>query len=379
MKSRTFKGLAFLLVLIMLLSLMVACGGGQETTPSEDSGSESAEPKPADQDKPEDEKEPADEPKEPEAAPEEVLSAVMVTNSSGLGDGGFNDMAWAGLQRAEKELGSEIAVIESTEAAQLAPNVAAAAEQGYDVVVCVGFLFIDVLKEIAPQYPDTKFIMIDGAVEGDNVYSFIFDVKESSYLAGALAGLVIEEDKFGYVGGMEIPVVLSWESGYVSGIKTTRPDAEVTTAYVGTFKDPGRAKELALAQFNSGAGVCMEVSSGGAIGVIEAAQDAGKLFIATDKSKDSFAPGFEFTAALAKRDTAVFEAIKRISDGSAQPGVSTLTIKDGVFGLPDDTEERYGSDVMAKVNKLYEMIVAGEIVVPGTREEVEAFVPPVID
>lgn len=377
MKSRAFKGLAFMLVLVMLLGMLVACGG-QEATPSQDSGSEADEPKPAEQNVTEDEKEPTDEPTEVEE-PEDVLRAVMVTNSSGLGDGGFNDMAWAGLQRAEKELGSEIAVIESTEAAQLAPNVAAAAEQGYDVVVCVGFLFIDVLKEIAPQYPETKFIMIDGAVEGDNVYSFIFDVKESSYLAGALAGLVIEESKFGYVGGMEIPVVLSWESGYVSGIKTTRPDAEVSTAYVGTFKDPGRAKELALAQFNNGAGVCMEVSSGGAIGVIEAAQDAGKLFIATDKSKDSFAPGFEFTAALAKRDTAVFEAIKRISDGSAQPGVTTLTIKDGVFGLPDNTEERYGSDVMAKINMLYDMIVAGEIVVPGTREEVEAFEPPMID
>lgn len=369
MKKRTLRGLAFLLVLIMMLGLLVACGG-QEAAPAADSGSEqdATESESSDEGS-------ADEAKEPE----ESLSAVMVTNASGLGDGGFNDMAWAGLNQAKDELGFEVAVIESTEAAQLAPNVTAAAEQGYDIVVCVGFLFVDVIPGISAQYPDTKFVLIDAKVEGDNVYSFLFDVKESSYLAGALAGLVIEENKFGYVGGMEIPVVLSWESGYVSGIKTTRPDAEVTTTYVGTFKDPGRAKELALAQFNSGAGVCMEVSSGGAIGVIEAAQDAGKLFIATDKSKDSFAPGFEFTAALAKRDMAVFEALKRIHNGSAEAGVTTLTIKDGVFGLPEDTEERYGSDVMAKINKLYDMIVTGEIVVPGTREEVEAFEYPVID
>ena len=304
-------------------------------------------------------------------------SAVMITDAGGLGDGGFNDMAWRGLEMARDQLGYEIGVIESHEAAQYAPNIQQAAEQGYDIVICVGFLFVDVLAEVAPQYPDTKFIMVDAVVEGYNIYSFAFDVQESSFLAGALAGLIFEENVFGYVGGMEIPVVLAWESGFVSGILTTKPGAEVRTAYVGTFVDPGRAKELALAHFTAGAGVCMEVTSGGAIGVIEAARDAGKMFIASDASKDSFAPGHEFTAALAKRDHAVLNAIRLIDEGAAVPGTTYLSMKDDIFGLPDNTEERYGADVTATINKLRDMIISGELVVPTDREAVAVFTPPV--
>jgi basic membrane protein A len=306
------------------------------------------------------------------------MKMAMITDAGGLGDKGFNDLIWKGMNKAKDELGFEINAIESTEAAQYGPNISAAAEQGYDIVVCVGFLFIDVLAEVAPKYPDTKFIMIDGEVEGDNVYSFQFDVQQSSYLAGALAGLVLEGDKFGYVGGMEIPVVLAWESGYVSGIKTTNPNAEVMTAYVGSFADPGKAKELALTQFNNGAQACMEVSSGGAVGVAEAARDAGKKFIATDSSKDSLAPGFELTAALCKRDEAVYVAAKMIKEGTAKPGTTHLTLKDGIFGLPDNTEELYGSDVAAKIQKLYDMVLNGEIDVPKTRDEVKAFKYPQI-
>lgn len=352
------------LVLSLLAGMLLGCGGTQTpASPPPDTGVQA----------------PAPGGKEDASPPApKAKSAVMITDTGGLGDGGFNDMAWHGLEMVRDELGYEIGIIESYEAAQYAPNIAQAAEQGYDVVVCVGFLFIDALADVAPQYPDTVFIMIDAEVEGDNVYSFVFDVQESSFLAGALAGLVCEENVFGYVGGMEIPDVLAWESGYISGIRTTRPDADIKTAYVGTFADPGKAKELALAQFSAGAGVCMEVSSGGAIGVIEAARDAGKMFISTDKSKDAFAPGCEFTSALAKRDYALLNAIRMIDDGTAKPGTTVLSTKDGIFGLPDNTEARYGADVMAIINKLQAMIASGELIVPATRDEVAAYTPPVL-
>lgn len=353
------------MVLLMLVAVVASCGPSETPTDPTQPGTTKA---------PETTETP-----EATEAPEKSLKMVMITDAGGLGDGGFNDMAWHGLEMARDELGFEIGVIESTEAAQFAPNISQAAEQGYDIVVCVGFLFVDVLAEVAPQYPDTSFIMIDAQVEGDNVYSFLFDVQESSYLAGALAALVTEGDTYGFVGGMEIPVVLAWESGYVSGVKTIKPDAEVKTAYVGTFSDPGDAKELALAQFNDGAEVVLECSSGGAIGVIEAARDADKAFIATDKSKDSFAPGYELTAALAHRDQAVFNAAKLLADGTAVPGTTHLTMKDGVFGLPEDTEARYGADVVAKINQLIELVKSGEVVVPATREAVAAFEPPVLD
>jgi basic membrane protein A len=304
---------------------------------------------------------------------------VMITDTGGLGDGGFNDSIWSGMEKASTDFGYKIDCIESTQAADYGPNIAKAAEAGYDIVICVGYLFIDVLGEVAPEYPDTHFVMIDGAVEGDNVYSYTFDLQQSSYLAGALAALALD-GSYGFVGGMEVPSVLAWESGYISGIKTIKPDAEILTAYVGSFADPDKAKELALAQFDKGAKEVMEVSSGGAIGVIQAAQESGNLFIATDSSKDALAPGCEFTAALAKRDMAVYAVAKSIAEGTAVAGkTQVMGIKDGVFGLPDDTESRYGSDAVATIEKLKEMIISGDIVVPATRDEVAAFQYPTLD
>lgn len=304
---------------------------------------------------------------------------AMITDTGGLGDNGFNDMAWAGMEMARDELGFEIGLIESTEASQYAANIAAAADQGYNVILCVGYLLADALAEVAPQYPGVSFMIIDGSVEGDNVYSFVYSMEETSFLAGALAAYVLPEcNTFGTVGGMEIPDVIAWANGYQAGILAVKPDAKVLRSYVGSFADPGIAKELALAQFNQGAEVVMEISSGGAIGVIEAAKEAGKKFIATDKSKDNQAPGCELTAALAGRDMAVYNAAKQLMEGTAKPGVTNLTMKDGVFGLPDYTEELYGKEAADFVESLKQKILTGEIEVPRTNEEMDAYIPPVL-
>ncbi len=364
--KRVLNGkLAMLLVLVLVVSLFAGCGSANKQTPS-DTTTPAAETTQA-------------EATQQEEAQDEKLTMVMITDAGGLGDKGFNDIIWKGMEKARDDLGFEIAVIESSEAAQYGPNIAAAAEQGYDIVVLVGFLFTDVLAQVAPQYPDTHFVMIDGEVPGDNVYSFKFELQQSGFLAGALAGLMSESNKFGVVGGMEIPDVVAWESGFASGIKTTRPDSEINITYVGSFADPGKAKELALAHFNNGADICMEISSGGAIGVIEAARDANKKFVATDSSKDELAPGHEFTAALAKRDEAVYAVAKMIKEGTAKPGITYLSMKDGIFGLPEDTEERYGSEAAATIEKLKEMILSGELVVPKTKEQVAAYEPPTLD
>ena len=358
------KLIAFLLVALMVVSVLPGCAPQtpaavaapeQAATPAADAPAVAA---------PED------------AGTETALKMVMITDSGGLGDGGFNDMAWHGVEMARDELGFEIGVIESTEASQFASNMSAAARQGYDIIVCVGYLLEDALKEVAPQFPDTKFVIIDGSVEGDNIYSYKYKLNEGGFLSGALAAYVTGENKFGTVGGMEIPDVVAWESGFAAGVKTINPEAEVMTTYVGSFADPGKAKELALAQFNSGAAAIMEISSGGAIGVIEAARDADKQFVATDRSKDSFAPGFELTAALAARDVALFEAAKQIKEGTAVPGITLLSMKDGVFDVPANTEERYGKEAAELIEKLKQMIIDGTIVVPATKEEVAAYQAP---
>lgn len=361
MKRQSKRVLIIMLALVLLvMATMVGCDNGAKPVETE---APTAAPEGSDT---------------PEASeePDKPLTMVMITDAGGLGDKGFNDIIWEGMVRAGADFGFDVHCIESSEAAHYGPNITSAAEEGYDIVVLVGFLFTDILPEIAPLFPDTHFVMIDGTVEGDNVYSFKFHLEESGYLAGALAGLKSESNKFGVVGGIETPDVVAWESGFAAGIMTTRPDAEISITYVGSFGDPGKAKELALAHYDAGADIVMEISSGGAVGVAEGAADAGKYFVATDKSKDSLAPGSEFTAALAKRDEAVYAVAKLIKEGKAEAGVTWLSTKDNIFSLPDDTAERYGADTMAIIDKLQGMIRDGDLTVPMTKEDVASFVAP---
>lgn len=304
----------------------------------------------------------------------DALKLCMITDTGGLGDNGFNDMAWAGMEMCRDEFGCQIDVIESSEAALYASNVTSACDQGYDVVILVGYLLEDALKEVAPLYPDTSFIIIDGSVDGDNIYSFKYDMQESSFLAGAVAATVLKDcDTFGVVIGMEIPDCIRWGSGWISGIKAINPDATVLTSAVGSFADPDIAKEQAKEMYAKGAKAIMEVSSGGAIGVIEAAAETGNYFVATDKSKDDLAPGSELTAALAGRDMSVYAAVKAIMDGTATPGTKQLKMEDGVYNVPEYTADKYGQDVADMVETLKAMIISGKIVVPTTYEEAQNF------
>lgn len=312
----------------------------------------------------------------PSEDPEKPLTMVMITDAGGLGDKGFNDNIWEGMQRASGDFGFDVHCIESSEAAQYGPNISSAAEEGYDIVVLVGFLFSDVLPEIAPLFPDTHFVMIDGTVEEENVYSFKFNLEECGYLAGALAGLKSESNKFGVVGGIETPDVVAWAAGFSAGILTTRPEADISVTYVGSFGDPGKAKELALAHYDAGADIVMEISSGGAVGVAEGAADVGKYFIAVDKDKDELAPGSQFTAGLAKRDEAVYAVAKLIKEGKAEAGVTWLSAKDNIFGLPENSVTLHGADAMAIVDHFDAMIREGELTVPRTMGQLESFVAP---
>ena len=305
------------------------------------------------------------------------LRFAMVTDQAGVGDGGFNDMAWAGMQESKKQLGADIKVIESGEMTQYATNLEAAAQQGYDMVVAVGFLLGDALKEVAPRYPKTNFVIIDGEVDAPNVASVVFKENEGAYLAGALAGLTTKTNKIGYVGGMEAPPTIRFESGWLSGIKTTNLKAETSVAYVGSFKDPAKAKETALAQYNKGVDIIFEVAGLGGLGVIDAAKSSRDgLFVAVDKDKSSIGGGRQLTAVMKRIDIAVFNMAQTVSKGTFKGGRYSLGLKEGGLALPDNTKDKASPQAMAVIEKLKKMILDGTLQVPKGREEVKAFSPP---
>ena len=142
------------------------------------------------------------------------------------------------------------------------------------------------METVAPEFPDTDFVVIDAVVEQPNVRSVVFNEHEGSYLVGVLAAMASKTGKVGFVGGMDIPLIQKFACGYVQGVKATNPDAEVFQNMTGTtgaaWNDPVRGGELAKSQIDRGADVVYHAAGGTGIGVLQAAADAGVLGIGVD-------------------------------------------------------------------------------------------------
>ena len=175
------------------------------------------------------------------ASAQDSITATLVTDTAGIGDQSFNDMANEGGTRAQDELGVEYNVLESQTAADYVRNLTDAAESG-EITIAVGFLLTDALTEVATQYPDSRFAIIDSVVETDNVVSYLFREQEGAFLAGAIAALTTQTNTIGFVGGIRIPPVMRYEVGYVAGARSVNPDIEISIAYADDFEDPGKGK-----------------------------------------------------------------------------------------------------------------------------------------
>ncbi|MFQ5921880.1 MAG: BMP family protein, partial [Anaerolineales bacterium] len=141
----------------------------------------------------------------PTEAPEAKMAFAMVTDQAGLGDQGFNDITWEGLQQAATDFNAEAQVVESTEQAQYVPNLTNLVQQDVDLIVGVGFLLVDAMQEVAAANPGDAFALVDAAVEAPNVRGLLFREQEGSFLGGIISGLTTQTNTIGVVGGMEIP------------------------------------------------------------------------------------------------------------------------------------------------------------------------------
>jgi basic membrane protein A len=318
--------------------------------------------------------------KEPAASPVATtggLKLAMVTDQAGLGDQGFNDAAWSGMERAKTDFSADTKVVESREQSQYVPNFSTLAEQGEDLVVGVGFLLHDAVAEVAPQFPDTHFALVDTCVDAPNVACILFKEQEGSFLVGAIAGLMTKSNKVGFVGGVESDLLKKFESGYKAGVETTNPNAEVLVSYTGTFADPAKGKEMANAQYDQGADIVYEVAGLTGTGVIAAAKDRGKFAIGVDRDKNYLAPQNVITSMLKDVGEGVYQVAKMVADGNFKGGEYRYGIKEGGIGFAT-TGGLMPQSVIDTANKLKAMIVDGTVVPPQTLDELNSFKPPQI-
>lgn len=307
------------------------------------------------------------------AAPLKVAMVVAGT----LGDRSFYDSGNEGIERAVDELGIEAKVFECRNVPSAFSEQIIAAAQSYGVVFTIGWELVDPLLEIAPEFPDVKFIHIDAAIEGvPNVSSIDYLENEGSFVAGAMAALMTTkegDDKLnpeaviGAVGGMDIPVIRNFVAGYEAGAKYINPDVSVEVGFVGSFEDPAKGKEMALTIHNKGADIVFQIAGNTGNGVIEAAKEAGFYAIGVDSDQGYIAPGYIMGSMMKRVGLSIFETIQKIQDGSYQDGsVMTYGIAQNGVGMSkdEDMQQIVGDDVMKKLEEIEQGLVDGTIPVP---------------
>ncbi len=313
--------------------------------------------------------------------------AALVLDVGGVDDKSFNAAAWAGLQKAQKELGlgtDDVKYVETKSPSDYTANLRTFASQGYDVVIAVGFAMEDALKEVAAEFPAVKFAIVDGkAPEGAaNCAALTFKEEQGSFLAGYLAASVSKTKKIGFVGGMQIPLIEKFEAGYKAGAKTAGfdPDKQVLAAYTGDWNDVSKGKSRAAQLIGNGTDIVFQAAGKAGLGVIQAAKEKGKDYyaIGVDRDQDDEAPGSVLTSMVKHVDTAVFDTVKRTKEGKFVAGPQVYDLKQGGIGLSEMkfTKQAVPESVTKNLKTLSDMIADGKITPPTKLSELAAFQPP---
>jgi basic membrane protein A and related proteins len=262
------------------------------------------------------------------------ISVGLVTDTGGIDDRGFNEFSINGLERAEEELEIEKRIYVSESADDYLPNLTAAAEDGNDLVIAVGFLLAPSTIETATKFPDVSFAGVDHfyGKEGDesgcdkagtcavpNALGMQYPSEESGYLAGVVAALMTKTGTVSTVGGIKIPPVDNWIAGYQQAVKDTKPSVKLLNAYSDNFDDLAKCKEIALDQIEQGSDVVFQVAGKCGLGALDAACERDVFAIGVDVDQSSQGECV-ITSALKPLESSVFDLIQTFQDGEFTGG-----------------------------------------------------------
>ena len=302
------------------------------------------------------------------AAGAALADPAIIFDLGGKFDKSFNEAAYNGAERWKSETGGSYMELELQNDAQREQALRRFASQGANPVVMAGFSQATALGVVAPEFPDTNFVIIDAVVDAPNVQSIIFDEHTGSFLVGALAAMKSETGTVGFVGGMDVPIIHKFFCGYAQGVKAVNADARVIENYTGTtpaaWNDPVTAGELAKAQYDAGADVVFAAAGGSGLGVLQAAADAGRFAIGVDSNQNYLQPGSVLTSMLKRVDNAVHTALNEAGDDAPfKPGLTILGLaEDGVgYAIDEHNEALITDEMKASVDELRAKIIAGEI------------------
>jgi basic membrane protein A len=306
-----------------------------------------------------------------------ALKVGLATDQGGLNDKGFNQLAFQGATKAKNDLGITLEVKESKSEADYVPNLSYFCDNGFDVIIAIGFLMAPTVGQLAPKCTNSQFAIVDNSVQGDpinaapNVTGLLFKEQETGYLVGYLAGLVVKNNikisgakAVSSVGGLKFPPVDRFIAGYQKGATDADPGLKTLNGYSQDFVDQSKCKELALSQIDQGSGVVFQVAGGCGLGALEAAGEKKVWGIGVDADQAAVGPQV-LTSAVKRVESAVFLAIKAAQDGTLKGGT------DNTYGLAEDgvalgtVSPDVPQALVDEVNKKADEIKAGTITIPA--------------
>ena len=302
------------------------------------------------------------------------IKVGLVLDKGGRDDKSFNAAAYAGATEAAKRLQVDLKVVEASDDTAIEPSLRTFAQHDYALVVGIGFVQSAAVRKVAVDFPKTHFLIVDSEVKLPNVRSVLFKEHEGSYIIGVIAALASKTGSVGFLGGMDIPLIRRFELGYRTGVQAGKKGVKVVTNYVGStsdaWKNPTKAHELALSQYQKGVDIIFAAAGASALGAFDAAEELKKFIIGVDSNQNWIKPGRVLTSMLKRVDLAVSEAIETESKGNFQAGYFQVGLAEGAIDFVIDQHNRaiLTPELERKANEVKELIIKKQIKVPDYYE-----------
>ena len=298
------------------------------------------------------------------------FAPAVVYDTTGKFDKSFNEAVFRnGAEKFAADKGVRVREFEPQNEEQREQGLRRLASRGQSPIVAVGFAYGSAVEKVASEFPDIQFTIIDMVVDLPNVESIVFAEHEGSFLAGALAAMMSESGKAGYVGGMDIPLIRKFECGYEQGFKFVNADGEIFSNMVGStgaaWNDPARASEIAKTQISKGADVLFAAAGGSGIGVYQAAKDEGVYGIGVDSNQNYLQPGTMLTSMVKRVGVAAYGSWEAAEAGEWTPGIKVLDLAAGGVDVAFDefNAPLVTAEMKSKVEAIKADIISGKITV----------------
>ena len=305
-----------------------------------------------------------------------------------LGDLSYNDLLKEGTDRAERDFGVDVRFFEAQGPAEYESNLIAAIAGRFDLIICQGSAYITILAQHAPEHPNQKFAITDAIMNPipPNVTCAAFAPNEGQFLVGAAMAMfatktqipgVTGERRVGWIAGLESPNINDFWAGFQQGVHYIDPNIQILRAFAGSWSDPIRGKELALAQYDQGVSIIANAASRTGLGLFEAAIERGRFVVGVDMDQYHLAPGHVLTSMLKHIDVGVYTVIESLVRNQFRGGEFIyMDLAANGVGLTDFSTMRrhlgpnFPQDIVDRTDDLARRIVSGEIQVntfPGIR------------